>query len=73
MINWQPVSGSSRIIAEAYLAEIETILVRFPDGVEWAYSACGPSTWQQFTARGQSRGEYIAAVLDAKPNRRWSG
>ena len=42
MIDWQPVIGSSRIIAEAYLPETETILVRFPDGVEWAYSACPP-------------------------------
>lgn len=73
MIDWQPVTGSGRIVAEAYLPDTETILVRFPDGVEWAYSACPPSVWQQFTAPGQSRGEYIAAVLDAKPNGRWSG
>lgn len=73
MSDWQPVTGSSRIIAKAYLPETETILVRFPDGVEWAYSACAPSVWQDFTAPGQSPGEYIAAVLDAKPNGRWSG
>lgn len=73
MINWQPVTGSSRIIAEAYLSEAETILVRFPDGVEWFYSACAPFVWHEFTAPGQSRGKYIANVLDAKPNGPWSG
>lgn len=72
MIDWQPVIGSSRIVAEAYIAESETILVRFPSGVEWAYSACPPTTWQEFTAPGQSRGEYIAAVLDSKPMGRWT-
>lgn len=71
MINWQPVVGSSRIVAEAYIPETETILVRFPDGVEWAYSACPPSTWQEFTAT--SRGQHIATVLDGKPNGRWTG
>lgn len=34
MIEWIPVDGSERIVAEAYYAEAETILVRFPDGVE---------------------------------------
>lgn len=73
MIEWIPVGGSSRIVAEAYIADAETILVRFPDGTEWAYSACPPSTWAEFTAPGQSRGEYISQVLDAKPNQRWTG
>lgn len=73
MVDWIPVSGSSRIVAEAFLPEQETILVRFPDGVEWAYQACPPSTWQEFTAAGQSRGEYIVRVLDAKPNGRFTG
>ena len=36
MIDWQLVSGSSRVIAEAYDAGTETIVVRFLDGVEWA-------------------------------------
>ena len=73
MIEWQPVAGSSRIVAEAYDEATETILVRFPDGVEWAYSACPQSVWAEFTSPGQSRGEYIARVLDAKPNAKWSG
>jgi hypothetical protein len=73
MIDWNPVDGSSRIVAEAYLPDAETILVRFPDGVEWAYSACPSHVWEEFTAPAQSRGRYIAAVLNAKPNGRWSG
>ena len=73
MIDWQPVTGSTRIVAEAYLPESETILVRFPGGVEWAYSACSRSVWEEFTAPGQSRGRYIATVLNAKPHGRWSG
>lgn len=73
MIDWQPVVGSSRIVAEAFLPEAETILVRFPNGVEWAYSACSSTTWQEFTAPGQSRGQYIHVVLNSKPNSRWAG
>jgi hypothetical protein len=73
MTDWQPVAGSSRIVAEAYIAEIDTILVRFPDGIEWAYSACPQASWEEFTAPGQSRGEYIATVLNAKPHGRWVG
>ena len=73
MIEWRPVAGSTRIVAEAYIAETETILVRFPNGVEWAYSACPPNVWTEFTAPGQSRGQYIARVLNAKPHSRWQG
>lgn len=73
MIAWQVVTGSSRIVAEAYIPETDTILVRFPDGVEWAYAACPPSVWQEFTTPGQSRGQYIATVLDHKPKSRWAG
>jgi hypothetical protein len=73
MTDWTSVDGSSRIVAEAYIPETETILVRFPTGVEWAYSACPPAVWEEFTAPGQSRGEYIAQVLDAKPMGRWNG
>lgn len=72
-IDWTPVDQSKRIIAEAYLRDEETILVRFPNGTEWAYSACPEHVWEEFTAPGQSRGEYIAAVLDHKPHGRWGG
>jgi len=73
MIEWIPVSGSKRIVAEAYEAETERIYVRFPDGVEWWYAACPPQVWQEFTAPGQSRGQYIARVLNHKPNGRHAG
>ncbi|GAB2969654.1 hypothetical protein [Frigoribacterium salinisoli] len=68
MIEWQPVAGSSRKVAEAFVAELETILVRFPNGKEWAYSACSQYVWEQFTAPVQFRGQYIAEVLNAKPH-----
>lgn len=72
-VDWIPVEGSKRIIAEAYLPELETILVRFPDGVEWAYRACPPHEWEAFTAPGRSRGQHIFQVLNHKPNGRWAG
>lgn len=70
MIEWQPVSGSTRIVAEAYDAESERIYVRFPNNVEWWYAACPPTVWAEFTAPGQSRGKYIHSVLNHKPNGR---
>lgn len=73
MVDWHPVIGSSRIVAEAYLAETETILVRFPTNVIWAYRACPPSIWRSFTAPGQSRGQYIQKILNTKPNGKWNG
>ena len=73
MIEWSPVSGSSRIVAEAYDDEAERIYVRFPDGVEWWYAACPRHVWEQFTAPGQSRGLYIHQVLNQKPNGRHAG
>jgi len=71
MIEWIPVVGSSRIVAEAYDPDTETIYVRFPDGVEWWYSACPPHVWEEFTS--QSRGQYIARTLNYKPNGRHAG
>jgi len=73
MIEWIPVTGSERIIAEAYDPQTETIYVRFPNGVEWWYSACPPHVWAEFTAAGQSRGHYIKDELNHKPNGRHSG
>jgi len=73
MIEWIPVSGSTRIVAEAYDPDTETIHVRFPSGVEWSYGACTPDVWEAFTADGQSRGQYIARVLNFKPNCRYAG
>ena len=73
MIEWNPVTGSTRIVAEAYDPATETIYVRFPNGVEWRYSACPPNVWAEFTALGQSRGKFISAVLDHKPHGRHTG
>jgi hypothetical protein len=73
MIEWIAVSGSTRIVAEAYDGDAETIYVRFPDGVEWFYAACPPNVWEEFTALGQSRGQYISRVLNFKPNGRYGG
>ena len=73
MIEWIEVSGSTRIVAEAYDPGTETIYVRFPNGVEWFYAACPPNVWQEFSAPGQSRGKYISNVLNFKPNGRCAG
>jgi hypothetical protein len=73
MFEWIPVPNSKRIIAEAYDPQAERIYVRFPDGVEFYYDACPLSLWQEFTAPGQSRGQYIKNVLDFKPKGRHAG
>jgi hypothetical protein len=73
MIEWLPVEGSSRIVAEAYDPETETIYVRFLDGIEWYYSNCPPHVWDEFTAPGQSRGKYIHNILNYKPHGRYGG
>ena len=73
MIEWISVSGSSRIIAEAYDPETERIYVRFPNGVEWWYAGCPPHVWEEFTAPGQSRGQYINRVLNFKQHGRHTG
>jgi KTSC domain len=70
---WIVVNGSSRIVAEGYDPEWETIYVRFPNGIEWQYHACPPQVWEAFTAPGQSRGQYISQVLNFKPNSRYDG
>jgi hypothetical protein len=73
MIEWIPVTSSTRIVAEAYDPETETICVRFPNGVEWWYAACPPHVWEEFSSPGQSRGQYIHRVLNFKPNGRHAG
>jgi hypothetical protein len=73
MITWTPVTGSSRIVAEAFDSETERIYVRFPSGVEWWYANCPSQTWEEFTRPGQSRGEYIKDILNFKPNGRHAG
>jgi len=69
---WRAVQ-SERITHEAYNPEAQHIYVRFPDGVEWCYRACPPDVWRAFTAPGQSRGKFIAEVLNHKPHGRYTG
>jgi hypothetical protein len=73
MIEWIPVNGSAVLVAEAYDPETETIYVRFKNGGEWWYSACPTTTWEEFTAPGQSRGQYLNKTLKFKPNGRYGG
>lgn len=70
MIDWIPVTGSARVIAMAYDQDLETIYVRFPNGMEWYYANCPPTTWEEFGADGTSKGAYIANVLNHRPNGR---
>ena len=72
-LDWIEVSGSARVVAEAYDPETETIYVRFPNGTEWWYAGCPLFVWEEFTAPGQSRGKYIHSVLNHKPNGRYTG
>ena len=69
-IEWIEVGDSERIVAMAYDEDVETIYVRFTDGVEWLYEQCPPNVWQEFSAPGQSKGGYIFDTLNHKPNRR---
>ena len=71
MFEWIPVV-STMLTAEGYDPEAETIYVRFTNGTEWWYSACPQQIWDEFTAPGQSRGQYLHRVLKAKPNGRYS-
>lgn len=70
ILDWTPVSDSTRIVAKAYDAETETIYVRFPNGTEWYYANCPLFTWEEFCSAGTSMGTYIAQVLNHRPNGR---
>jgi len=70
---WIPVEGSRRIVAEAYLPDERTILVRFRDGVAWAYQESTVQDWEDFTSPAQSRGSFIHAVLNHHPHGPWPG
>jgi hypothetical protein len=72
MFEWRPVA-SSVIAAEGYDADAETIYIRFNDGKEYWYSECPQQVWEEFTAPGQSRGQYLNQVLRAKPYGRHVG
>lgn len=63
-LSWIPVDGSTRVVAIAYDEHAETIYVRFPDGKEWMYLGWPRNTWDEFSAPGVSKGQFIARVLD---------
>lgn len=71
MIEWSPAPGSGRVVAVAYNAEAEQILVQFPDGIRWWYGQCPLQVWEDFTAPGTSMGKYIHQVLNQHPNGRY--
>jgi KTSC domain len=70
MLDWIPVTGSSRIVAMAYDPTTETIHVRFPNNVEWWYAACPPHIWEEFSSPNTSKGQYISQVLNGHSNGR---
>jgi hypothetical protein len=70
MIDWTPVTDSTRVIAVAYDEEAEVVYVRFRNGTEWQYEGCPPLIWEEFVRPGISKGSYIRNVLDHRPNRR---
>lgn len=69
-LDWIEVGDSDRITAMAYDEEQEMIFVRFPDGVEWCYEDCPPHVWEEFSAAGQSKGQYIYGTLNHKTHHR---
>ncbi len=72
-MEWEPVSGSSRVLAVAYDALQETIYVRFQDGIEWWYGNCPLNVWDEFTAPATSKGRFIKDVLDDHPKGKYVG
>lgn len=73
MIEWMPVAGSARVVADAYDPETERILVEFPTGIRWWYGNCPLQVWEEFNAPGTSKGQYISMVLNHHPNGRYDG
>ena len=67
MLEWMQVRDSKRVVAVAYDEEAERIYVQFPDGVRWWYAGCPRQTWEEFTAPGTSKGQYIDRVLNSHP------
>ena len=70
MIDWIPVSDSTRITAMAYEAGTARIFVRFPEDVEWWYGDCSELIWEQFQF-ASSKGQFIREELDHHPNGRF--
>jgi len=73
ILNWVPVTGSTRVEAIAYDPDTETIYARFHEGVEWWYGACPPMIWEEFSSPNTSKGQYINQILNGHPNGRHVG
>jgi hypothetical protein len=71
VVTWIPVDDSERVVAIAFDADGEAILVRFPNGVEWSYEACPRHLWEDFIAPGTSKGRFISEVLNHQPHHRY--
>ena len=64
MIEWIEVTDSKRVTAVAYDEDGERILVRLRNGPEWQYEGCPPFVWEEFTAEGTSKGQFIHERLN---------
>jgi hypothetical protein len=71
-LEWIDVD-STAVASVAYDVAAEVIYVRFTSGVEYAYEACPPHVWEEFTAPGQSHGKYVNETLKCKPYHRLGG
>jgi hypothetical protein len=71
VIEWILVEDSCRVVAVAYDAQNEYILVRFPGDTEWCYEACPLHVWEEFISPGTSKGAFIHEVLNHLPNHRY--
>jgi hypothetical protein len=71
MFEWIPIE-SKAMTAIGYDPEAETIYVRFTDGKEWWYAACGQVVWDELTTPGVSAGKFLHNVLKGKPNGRYA-
>lgn len=54
---------SSRLSAYRYDVDAASIFVRFPDGVIYRYTDCGPDVWRAFQD-ARSKGEFLTEVLE---------
>lgn len=66
---WESVSDSERISAYCYFDG--KILVKFPDGTVWFYTA-EMSDWKDFQG-ASSKGLYLFDVLNKLENGAWNG
>ncbi|PWC06671.1 KTSC domain-containing protein [Mycetocola zhujimingii] len=67
-MEWQPVHGSTRVVAIAYAAEDACIYVEFPSGKRHAYEGCSQTVWEEFSDPSTSKGSYIHTNLNFHPH-----